>query len=326
MRDKLFAHLQMWRPYTLGYAGLVGLAGAMLADPRADALRLIGAWAVPTLAWLGAHYGGDYFDRELDAIEKPQRPIPSGRVAAGTALAGLIVCVSAGGVLALLLNYRTLLLVAAALMSGIGYSKWLKGKGIYGNLIRGTLTAYALLFGSMAVQDLPPLRLLPIAAAFCAHDAFTNLVGTLRDASGDRLGGYQTFVVRHGEAAAIACIAVLYGVWSVIAVVFFAGEGITGTAVALLALSVLAGCGVVAWLANATKPVDRRTALRAHEVLVVERTVLAGAFIAAGGRAVLAVTLTTVVLAITIPAQLVLRGRYELPVKLALPVQRKEAL
>src|SRR6185437_3897082 len=96
------AHLETWRPYTLWYVGLVGLAGAALVAGPHHPWRLLGAWAAPTLGWLGGHYLGDYFDRELDAGSKPHRPIPSGRLAARTALLCGAGCFAALAVLALI--------------------------------------------------------------------------------------------------------------------------------------------------------------------------------------------------------------------------------
>src|SRR6266487_992200 len=70
---QIFAHMETWRPYTLFYPGLVGLSGAGLASDHVSALRLLGSWLVPTLGWIAGLYGGDYFDRTLDAAAKPHR-------------------------------------------------------------------------------------------------------------------------------------------------------------------------------------------------------------------------------------------------------------
>ena len=61
------------------------LAGyAVVGRGRPDALP----WLLAASA--GLYAGGvvlnDYFDREVDAVERPERPIPSGRVAGSHAL------------------------------------------------------------------------------------------------------------------------------------------------------------------------------------------------------------------------------------------------
>ena len=293
------AHLETWRPYTLSYPGLVGLAGAVLAAaaPQADALgaggqtgwRLLGAWAVPTLGWLAGLYGGDYFDRRLDAVAKPHRPIPSGRMRAGTALACMILCVALGTGSALVLNWRTPVLAVAALSLGIAYSKVFKARGLTGNLLRGGITALAFVFGAMCVTPYPDPAILLVATVFWFQDAASNIVGTIRDVDGDREGGYMTFAVRRGPRAALAVVVALVGCWVVVAAL--APTVLSGTTgVAFYApMIVIAVVLVVVALAPLRAGVDPVRALRAHGVLVVERTILAGAFVALGAGPALAV-------------------------------------
>ncbi|MGW5699506.1 UbiA family prenyltransferase, partial [Streptomyces asiaticus] len=209
-RTALLAHLQTWRPYTLWYPGLVGLAGATLAGAHPTTGQLMVAWAAPTLGWVAGHYLGDYYDRDLDALSKPQRPIPSGRLSPRTAVAAGVGCIVAVAALALWANWRAVAVAAAAMAGIVAYSRVLKGRGLPGNLIRGVLTALTVLFGAMAVQPWPPWRALPFALVFLAHDTASNLVGTLRDVDGDREGGYATVPVRRGLRRATHTAAALY--------------------------------------------------------------------------------------------------------------------
>ncbi len=312
MSGRIVAHLEMWRPYTLGYIGLVGMSGAVLARPGASSWQLFGAWAAPTLGWLGGLYGADYRDRHLDTIAKTHRPIPSGRVRPGTAVAAMIVCVAAGAAIALSLNWRTLLLVAVAFGGGAAYSVWLKGLGLWGNLVRGALTACAFVYGTMTVAPWPPLRLLLIALVWWPHDSASNLVGTLRDAAGDRLGGCRTLVVQRGERVALRYVYALYGLAVGLAAWVFMALPSPGrqAAVGLGATAVALGCVALIMLAGSGRPIAQRTALRAHEVLVVERLMLAGAVIALA-KPVLALVLSAVTAAVTVISQWIMRERYE---------------
>ncbi|PRX46632.1 isopropylmalate/homocitrate/citramalate synthase [Prauserella shujinwangii] len=313
-RDRLLAHLEVWRPYTLGHAGLAALAAATLAAEQPSWPRLLGAWAVPTLGWLAGLYGGDYFDRALDSAAKPQRPIPSGRVAAGTARAAMIGCVVAGGAVAMVLNWRTVVLVAAALLLGVLYHTRFKARGLAGHVARGVLTGFAVLSGMLAVAPLPPPALAPLVLAFVLHDTGTNLIGALRDVDGDRAGGYETFPVRHGTRAALWLAAALGALWSGLAVVVpFTGAagGSVPAFAALLAVAALAWAAVLARLWRAGEPVPRRAALAAHEVLTVERIGLGTAFLALGWGAAQAVAVGLPVAVLTVLAQRLLRARYE---------------
>lgn len=312
VRARLFAHLETWRPYTAFYVGLVGLAGAQLADPGAGFGRSLAAWAIPTLGWIGGLYGGDYFDRRLDAEAKPHRPIPSGRMPAGVALAGLIVCSAAGAVLSLLLNWRTVLLVAAALLVGIGYSTMFKGRGLSGNLVRGSMTAFAFLYGAMMTHQLPPLRLLPLALVFLLHDTASNLVGAVRDIDGDRRGGYQTYAVRHGAARSVRAIAALLALAYALAlaapaIVHRQWSGAFATELLIAATSAVWAIGPLVRLSGPA----RRPAYQAHAVLVMTRILLAGAFLVWTLGAGVGVPIVLAALAATWISQRLLRERHE---------------
>lgn len=47
---RIVAHIEISCPYTVPYAGLVGLSGAVLADAHESAWRLVGAWASSAVA------------------------------------------------------------------------------------------------------------------------------------------------------------------------------------------------------------------------------------------------------------------------------------
>ncbi len=92
---------------TLAGAAFTGTLGARAAGLSAAAVCLY---------WAGMA-ANDWADREVDATERPERPIPSGRVAPGTAL-GVAAALSATGLtLAGLVGGRRALAVAVPLAS-----------------------------------------------------------------------------------------------------------------------------------------------------------------------------------------------------------------
>ncbi|MFF1417765.1 UbiA family prenyltransferase [Streptomyces sp. NPDC058280] len=312
----LRAHLETWRPYTLAYPGVVGLAGAAAGGGTATAGALLAAWAAPTLGWLGGHYLGDYFDRDLDAIGKPQRPIPSRRLSPGTARACGIGAVLAAAVVTVLVNWPVVIAVFVALAGVIAYSLVLKGRGILGNAVRGVLTAIAVLFGAavtVGVGDPPSWRALPVAIVFLLHDTASNLVGTLRDVRGDRAGGYRTLPVRRGLPFAIRTASALH-----LSALLVAAAGTAFTdhpTVYLVLLVITASAGVPAFvplLRSGAAP-TARLALRSHEVLVGERLVLAGAVLAGGWGPVAGLAVLLPLLAISLVTQRRMRARHEFP-------------
>jgi 4-hydroxybenzoate polyprenyltransferase len=97
--------------------------GDTLAGGHAGGARFTGRrWLLPAasvLLYSGGMALNDYADRELDAEERPERPIPSGRVSAGTALAVVSGCFAAGLALAAAGGGRRGLGVAVPLVGAI---------------------------------------------------------------------------------------------------------------------------------------------------------------------------------------------------------------
>lgn len=314
IRAKILAHLEACRPDTIFYVGTVGLSGAILTKPDAPSRLLFFAWLVPTLAWIASLYGGDYFDRELDALTKPHRPIPSGRITATTARNLMIGLIGTSGLIAVLVNPLTVLLAVPAAVFGIAYASLLKGKGLWGNVSRGLPTALTVLYGSMTVQSLPAVELIPLALMFWIHDSGSNLLGALCDRDGDRRGGYLTYPVQRGDEATVRGLTQFYFGWVVLA---FAWPVLLGSGIDLLiyyaALLLAAALGAVSLssVARAPRPIGRAVGLRAHEIVVAERIILGTFLIASAGQAGLALLVGLPSMILTLLARHLMRRRYE---------------
>jgi 4-hydroxybenzoate polyprenyltransferase/geranylgeranylglycerol-phosphate geranylgeranyltransferase len=314
IRVQLLAHVEACRPDTIFYAGTVGLSGAILTSPDADARLLFLSWLVPTLAWIASLYGGDYFDRELDALTKPHRPVPSGRIRPLAARNMMVFLIGAAAVLAVLVNPLTVLFAIPATVFGIAYARWLKGKGLWGNASRGLPTALTVLYGSMTVQTLPAPELVALSLMFWVHDSGSNLLGALCDRDGDRRGGYLTYPVQYGDDATVRGLVRFYAVWVALALVCPAVLGHRVDPVAYyvpLAVAIAMGWVALRGVVRAPRPIARAVCLRAHEIVVVERIILGTFLIAAAGRVELALLVGVPSMLFTVLARQLMRRRYE---------------
>lgn len=80
----LRTHLVLGRVSNLPTVWTNGLAGAVLAGLAIDAWGWAALLLALTLFYTGGMYLNDAFDAEIDARERPSRPIPSGRIGRGT--------------------------------------------------------------------------------------------------------------------------------------------------------------------------------------------------------------------------------------------------
>jgi geranylgeranylglycerol-phosphate geranylgeranyltransferase len=138
----------------------------------------------------------DYFDHKIDAINKPERPIPSGRISLKKALIYSIFLFVLGIVLAFLIN---LLLGMIALLSSIlmiFYARDLKTKCLIGNLSISFLTGLCFVFGGIAVDQITVSIYLG-GFAFLMTMA-REIVKDMEDVEGDKLEGANTLPILHG--------------------------------------------------------------------------------------------------------------------------------
>lgn len=126
-------------------------------------------WLLPASASLYA--GGivlnDYFDRDLDRVERPERPIPSGRVSARSAAALGAVLLVAGVVLAAQATRPALMVATAIAVSVLLYDRWGKRISFVAPLNMGLCRALNLLLGAAAVETALkehwPIAVIPFA-------------------------------------------------------------------------------------------------------------------------------------------------------------------
>ncbi len=315
-RRKFIAHLETSRPYTTFYIGLVALSAATLWQgqflPLSVALCIfIGA----TSGWLASLYCCDYFDRDLDKLQKGHRPLPSGRMTEREALICMIVFLYLCCLASAWLSFTNLLLTGTALSAVFGYTIT-KAHTFLGNISRGIPCGIAVLAGIVASergtiahpQHLLFLILLPLL--FVLHDATTNLIGTIRDIEGDRAGKCITLPVKYGLRTAIITGIGLTMCWELLA----------GLLPALLPMhiwdfysfyGVALILSVIAFVVLIYQPDDRANALLSHKLFVAERVLLAGALLAGAVGIVSALAVVLPLLTLTLLSQKMMRDRYE---------------
>jgi len=92
----------------------------------------------------------DYFDRNVDKVSHPNRPIPSGRVSPQNALLFSLALTIPFFPLSLMINVECFLVILAAEALIISYEKRFKREGLIGNLQISLLGAFLFLYGGFA--------------------------------------------------------------------------------------------------------------------------------------------------------------------------------
>jgi geranylgeranylglycerol-phosphate geranylgeranyltransferase len=179
---------------------LVALWGATEAGARlAGGPALAPASFAPALAAAFGYARNDAVDGAADRTNRPDRPIPSGRLTARSAHAVAWICLALGFALTLSQAPGTahLALYAFAAVSLYFYSPWLKDWGPLGPAVVALLGGLAVLWGGWIGPY--PGRCLAAAGLAAAVTFARECAKDLEDVAGDAPAGKGTWPVRAGE-------------------------------------------------------------------------------------------------------------------------------
>jgi geranylgeranylglycerol-phosphate geranylgeranyltransferase len=188
-----------------GLIAVVSILVASLAATRSFAPGrsiLFGA-AAAFLILSGGNALNDYFDRDIDAVNKPGRPIPSGRVPRKGALAFAAVLFGAGLGASFFLPAGASALAVLNTYLLIVYARHSKRMLVLANLLVAWMTASVFLFAEAILRraDLPVVVL--SASAFFIMMT-REILKDIEDLEGDRRAGASTVPIRWGAARARA--------------------------------------------------------------------------------------------------------------------------
>ncbi len=312
--------METWRLYTVLWCGLVSLAGSCIAYYSFPPINIaILAFIIPMMGWVAGLYLSDFLDRKLDKIEKPHRPIPSGRIHPYEALFIGSLFAATGLIFSFYLSIYNLALVFVVAFLVLGYTKFSKSRGILGNINRGFLTVASFFYGTFSsgqTIDQIPIYIWILSLVFLFHDTNSNLVGAIRDMEGDKKGGYKTIPVKYGLKNSIYISLVLTFIWlgflfySTLYYDFLKIEFYYLMTIDLLILFIL-----YIYLFKSIKNYSRQRALKFHEFFVIERIVLASSLIFGITYFQIALVILVISLLITEASQISLRKKYEFKVK-----------
>src|SRR5687768_1435248 len=124
----------------------IAISGFFLSSPE-DHSSVV--WLI--LATMGLYGGGvvmnDVFDADLDAVERPERPIPSGLISRTEATTLGISLLVAGVVFAFLASVMSGILALVIAVAALVYDRWAKHDSVLGPLNMGVCRGLNLLLG-----------------------------------------------------------------------------------------------------------------------------------------------------------------------------------
>jgi geranylgeranylglycerol-phosphate geranylgeranyltransferase len=154
----------------------------------------------------------DYFDRESDAVIKPNRPIPSGALSLKQVVAISSVLFTAGLVMAFFINWLSFAIIAADSALLLVYSMIVKRKsGFVANVLVGVLTGTAFMYGEATISSPPTVSLISLSLYPIALGTIGgNVLRDVLSLDGDSKIGYPTLPQKIGVSKSAKVAAVFF--------------------------------------------------------------------------------------------------------------------
>lgn len=249
---RVVAMLELVRIYNCLLAGVAVLIGAIvtLGGCGLPSWIALPAFLAAMFVAAGGNAINDYFDRKIDKVNRPQRPIPSGRIRERDALVAAQILFILGILLAVRINPYCVLLAALNSLVLAFYAWGIKRRGLAGNIAIGYLVGSTFLFGGLAIGDLSlyKLEIIGTLAAMAALSTVgRELIKDIEDMRGDRKPGFKTFPLCHGSrgAAALAVAFIAAAVLISPLPYMFLGFGRVYLVIVMLSVAAFAAAAVI---------------------------------------------------------------------------------
>lgn len=202
-------YIALMRPVNAVMASMGTLIGGVIAEESISAvfnIRLYFAMLVVFLVLMGGNVINDYFDADIDKINHPNRPIPSGNISLSAARYLAVGVFVAGFVVALFtLGIYQIATAALAIFLLVTYEWKTKALGLWGNMIISLLVGLIFVYGSLSI-GFSYLVIILSVMAFLTNLA-REIVKDVEDIGGDV--NRKTLPKRIGKGLSLIAAAIL---------------------------------------------------------------------------------------------------------------------
>jgi len=206
--------LQLMRPVNclmMGFAVIVG-ASLVWANSALDEefLKILSGFVTGFSLTAASMAINDYYDREIDMINEPNRPIPNGMVSPTESLAFATILTGLGFIAAFFTNLLCLVFATISWVVSVTYVTIGKRTGLPGNFLVSACVAIPLIYGSFVVNQNIASNVLMFALLAFLSNSGREVTKGIVDIEGDKTNKIQTMAVKHGAKTAAYLAAAFY--------------------------------------------------------------------------------------------------------------------
>lgn len=226
---RAFALVSLIRPVNsmmIGFAVIVGIA--VVAPSKIISMESLLGFFTGFFVSSYSMVINDQYDLQIDRINSPNRPIPSGAVSMmqATMLAAILLLL--GFASSSLISLMNLAIAAFFALWAWSYSYWGKRRGLLGNMMVAASMAIPYVFGGVAIEKGNDLMLWSLALTSFLAGTGREVVKAIADVEGDKTRYIRSVAITTGEktAARIGAIFFLAAVSTSLLPIFLGIAGI----------------------------------------------------------------------------------------------------
>jgi geranylgeranylglycerol-phosphate geranylgeranyltransferase len=215
--ERASAFVRLIRPLNcvmMGFAVAIGAALTGLNGLKDFWLNLVFSFLTGLFLTAASMAMNDYYDCEIDSVNEPNRPIPSGAVKPREALMFAFLLTALGFLAAYFTSLLCFLTAIVSWLVFFVYTTVGKRSGLPGNFLVSTCVAIPFIYGSIAMTSSVRPNIVIFALIAFLSNTGREITKGIVDVQGDRLQDVKTLAVRYGEKAA-AVSAVFFYTFSV---------------------------------------------------------------------------------------------------------------
>ncbi|MFX0206087.1 MAG: geranylgeranylglycerol-phosphate geranylgeranyltransferase [Candidatus Hodarchaeota archaeon] len=190
-----------------GFAVVIGAIAAVTENQlplsESQIVGIVLGYLATSLIAIGGYAINDVFDIEIDKINAPHRPLPSGLMTIGEAKGYSIILFIVGVTVPLFNIYSSFMInIQASLIALIGgvllylYAIYFKRSGFLGNIMIGLLTAIPFIYGGFLTKSFETM-IYPVLFAFLLIVG-REVIKDIEDVHGDQLKNVQSVALKYG--------------------------------------------------------------------------------------------------------------------------------
>jgi len=211
--SKLIGYLRLMRPVNCVMMGFAVIVGAAITNPTildASWLNLMYGFTTGFMLTAASMSINDYYDMVIDAVNEPNRPIPSGLIKPREALAFSFILTAIGFAAAFLTNVFCFVIAVFACIVSVSYTTFGKRSGLPGNLLVSTFGVIPFVYGNYVVASTIDLKIVIFASMAFLSITGREITKGIVDVEGDKTQNVRTLAVRFGEKNAAVAATIFY--------------------------------------------------------------------------------------------------------------------